>query len=370
MRIVISVLLLVHGLIHIFGFLKAFGIVPFEAISQPVSRTYGVVWLLAFLLFVLTLLLYLTHNDYWWVAAFAGVLVSQFLIILYWKDAKYGSLINLVVVIWAIVGYYSLNFRQMVKSERMSMLSLSQGAAPASVTQQTIAHLPVVVKNWLLASGVEGKQVTNNVYIEQKALMVLKPEQTDWHKASADQLFTLNPPSFNWSVQMAMGPGIKIAGRDRFYAGRGEMLIKLMSAIPVVRASNSPKIDQATLQRYLAEIVWFPWAALSPYINWTAIDANSALATMEFEGVKASGTFYFDQHGQFEKFTAMRYKDAADNDPSLWIVTANRTEVLNGIRVPVELTARWQLEDVDWTWLKLKITAIHYDRPSIRAAID
>ena len=51
MRKALVLLIAIHGIIHLFGFFKAFGISEFNAITQPISKTYGVVWLLVFLFF-------------------------------------------------------------------------------------------------------------------------------------------------------------------------------------------------------------------------------------------------------------------------------------------------------------------------------
>lgn len=38
MKTGLTILLIIHGIIHLFGFSKAFGIAEFDAISQPVSK--------------------------------------------------------------------------------------------------------------------------------------------------------------------------------------------------------------------------------------------------------------------------------------------------------------------------------------------
>ena len=115
------------------------------------------------------------------------------------------------------------------------------------------------------------------------------------------------------------------------------------------------------MQRYLAEIVWFPSAALSPYIKWEALNDYSAKATLEYQGTIGSGVFYFDENGKFIEFIAMRYKDANDLEPTEWIVTATETAERNGILIPIACEASWQLNNKKWTWLNLKIEHIEYN---------
>ena len=154
---------------------------------------------------------------------------------------------------------------------------------------------------------------------------------------------------------------MNISGRDKFVDGKGEMLIKLWSVIPIVNAKENHKVNQGTIQRYLAEIIWFPTAALSQYITWESIDDNSAKATMSYMGTTGSGIFYFNESGEFLKFSAMRYKDIEKDSKLIeWAVESLKTKEFNSIKIPVELKATWKLDDGDWTWLKLKITDIKY----------
>ena len=83
---------------------------------------------------------------------------------------------------------------------------------------------------------------------------------------------------------------------------------------------------------------------------------------MTFNGTKGTGVFYFDEIGYFKKFVAMRYKDSEENSkPMQWTVTSTKTELRNGISIPVELKANWKLDSENWTWLKLKINRMEYN---------
>jgi len=361
MRLALAILIGIHGLIHLFGFLKAFGWAQFEAISQPVPKPHGVIWLLAFVLFLVALILFLIRHDLWWIIGMAGVVVSQVLIIIYWKDAKFGTIANLLIPAAAIVAYSTVSFRNKVDDESRSMLSQMAPSEEMILTKEMIINLPTAVRSWLMKSGVVGKPMTYNVYLEQDLQMKLQPDQKDWTKAKAQQYFTVDPPAFNWSVKLKMKGVLDVAGRDKFENGKGEMLIKLFSAFPVVDAKGSEKIDQAALQRYLAEIVWFPSAAVSPYIKWEEIDHMSARATLDYMGTSGSGIFHFDKDGNFEKFVAMRYKDAAATEPSEWVVRSTQTQIVNGRSTPGEAEVAWGSGDDEWIWLKLKIDHIEYN---------
>ncbi|MGB5171184.1 DUF6920 family protein [Eudoraea sp.] len=229
------------------------------------------------------------------------------------------------------------------------------------VSKESLSDLPPTVQRWLDYSGIVGKAAVKKVYLEQEALMRLQPDQEKWFKAKAQQTFTTEPPSFNWKVSLKINPLIFVTGKDSYEEGKGAMKMKLFSLFPLVNESNNPKIDQATLQRFLAEIVWFPSAALNPYIKWQAVDDLSAKAVMTYKGTVGSGIFYFDKNGGFQKFTAMRYKNLKENSTPLeWTVKAIKTVLKNNLLIPVELEVAWKLEEQEWTWLKLKIVSIQY----------
>lgn len=368
MRIALLILIGIHGIIHLFGFLKAFGISEFNAISQPISKTYGTLWLLTFIFFIITVFFNLIHSDYWWLSGFLAVIASQVLIFNYWSDAKFGTIANLIILLALILSYSSFDFKSKIVKEREKLFESSQSVSEKVITKETISKLPSIIQKWLINNGTISKKPIYNVYLTQELQLKLKPEQTTWNCGMAEQYFTIQPPAFNWNINTEMNSILSIVGRDKFVDGKGEMVIKLLSLIPVANAKNNEKVNQATLQRYLAEIVWFPSASLSEDIKWETIDDNSARAIMEYKGTEGSGEFYFDNNGNFERFVAMRYQDSNDDKPTKWTVTATKTEERNGIKIPIECEASWELESGKWTWLKLKITDIQYNVNKMPAA--
>ncbi len=361
MRIALSILIGIYSIIHLFGFFKAFRISEFNVITQPISKTLGIIWLLTFIMFAVTAVLLLMQSKYWWIIGAGGVILSQFLIINYWSDVKLGTILNLIILVSIIITYSTFSFKKNIRNETTRIFENTDTTNKKIISEQMISDLPTVVQKWLLNNGTIGKEPIYNVYLEQDLQMLMKPKQKDWSNAKAKQYFTIEPPAFNWSINLQINPLVGLVGRDKFENGQGEMTIKMFSLFSIADAKNDEKINQATLQRYLAETVWFPSSVLSPYITWEAVDLHSAKATMEYNGTKGSGVFHFDENNNFKKFVAMRYKDIQDLNPTEWAVIATKTELRNGIKIPIELKANWKLNNGNWTWLKLKITNIKYN---------
>ncbi len=126
---------------------------------------------------------------------------------------------------------------------------------------------------------------------------------------------------------------------------------------------TTKKINQGTLQRYLGEIVWFPTAAVSPYIKWEEVDSMTAKATMTYKGTTGSALFYFNENGDFVKFSAMRYM-GTDNDSQLkeWTITLNEYKIYDGIKIPVKGEATWKLNNGNFTWYNLEIFDVKYNQ--------
>lgn len=367
MRILLIVLLAIHGTIHLMGFFRAFGFSELNAINQSISKMSGLIWLLTFLLFAVTLGLFLIRSQYWWVWGVIGVIVSQVLIFNYWSDTKFGTFANLIILLSTVVAYSNYNFENKIRKDRTVLMDNSENNEGRLVTSTDIVALPLIVQKWLTNSGVVGKPFVSDVHLVQELDLKLKPAQKKWNPGVAEQYFTIQPPAFNWYISTKSNTFISVTGRDQFVNGKGEMSIKLFSLFPVVSAINHNKLDEATLQRYLSEIVWFPSAALSPYVKWEYIDSSSAKAIMEFNGTIGSGIFHFDNNGQFKEFVTMRYKELDDKEPTQWRVTASKTEERNGVKIPTECEVTWDFKNEQWTWLKLKIKHIKYNVEKISA---
>ncbi len=197
--------------------------------------------------------------------------------------------------------------------------------------------------------------------MKQDVKIKLKPGLKHWKQAEATQFTSINPPEFNWSMKLPVAPLLHIKALDQFQNGKGQMRVSLMSIIPMSSVKHNAKVDQASLQRFLAEVVWYPSAARLPFISWETLDDHVVKATMSYGGTTGSGSFHFDQHGNFIRFQALRYKDSTPKAPLLeWVVTNELSEQRNGYTIPVKLSASWKQDATEWTWLKVVVKDIEY----------
>lgn len=360
MKIVFLVIVFLHGVIHLFGFLKGFKLSEIERLSGDISGQQGFFWLIAFLLFLTSAVLVLANKDWWWMFGILAVIISQILIIMQWQDAKFGSVANFIVFVVILFAVADWNFNNMVKNEVNEFLRNSKSNEKI-VKQEDLTKLPSVIQKWLYRSNTLGKQMFNEVNLTQSGEMRTAPDGK-WMNFKAEQWFSTSKPGFIWYADVSMFPGIYMTGRDKFINGEGNMLIKLLSLITVVD-SKGDEINQGTLLRYIGESVWFPYAALNDYYIWEEIDPLTAKVTMKDGATQVSGIFRFTEDGDFSSFEAERYYERKEG-ASLenWLVTVNENgyKDFDGIRIPAKLSVIWKLKEGDFNWLNLEITDINF----------
>ena len=117
MRIALAVLMLLHGIAHLPGFVAAwrpagFGELPYKTtilagrvdLGDAGIRVFGVLWLLIALGFVLTAAGAFTARSWWMVAVVGVALASLGLSVLEWPLARVGVVVNLAILAALLAG--------------------------------------------------------------------------------------------------------------------------------------------------------------------------------------------------------------------------------------------------------------------------
>jgi len=270
----------------------------------------------------------------------------------------------IVVLIASSITVGNIAFNKKAKNEVGELFKKSEGTKPEIVKETDIRGLPEPVQKWLKNSQIIGKERIFTVRLKQKGLIRTKEGQP-WMPAEAEQYFTIDEPGFLWKTKVKMAPLLYLVGRDKYYEGKGNMLIKLMGLISVVNARGK-EIDQGTMLRYLGETVWFPTAALSKYTKWESIDSNSAEATMSYKGVTASAIFKFNDNGEVTGFFCKRYMTVNDHYTlENYSVNLKDYKELNGIKIPTKGEAVWKLKTGDFSVYQVEIIEVEYNKPLV-----
>lgn len=354
--------MILHGLLHLIGFAKEWNIGPHQvsnrlmAVAGSGSRFAGVMWLVASVLFVTAAICFLLRRDWYWIPGALALIISQVLIFIYWSDAKYGTVLNMMIVVTVCVSAAAMQFKRTAMRD-VDQLMKEAGGYEHVISEEQIATLPYPVQRWLRNANVAGKKTPNTLMLRQSGALRTKADGK-WMPFHATQYFSVDPPAFVWIAEIKAAPLFCIAGRDSYKNGRGNMIIKPLYVMTAANSSGN-EVDQGTLLRYMAEMAWFPQAALNRYVTWEGVNEREAKVTMTYGGITASGTYYFNEDGSVAGFEAKRYGEFEGVfRKELWSVSVKDHKSFGGITIGHISEVTWKLNEGDFTWMKLEVEEI------------
>jgi len=116
-RIIVAILLIVHGLVHLLGFVVPWRLATVEGLAYKTTllsgrldvgeagiRVVGLLWLLAAVGFVVAGVTVFALHPWWRAVTLSVTLVSLVLCVLGWPDTRPGVLINLVILGYLLFG--------------------------------------------------------------------------------------------------------------------------------------------------------------------------------------------------------------------------------------------------------------------------
>jgi hypothetical protein len=279
------------------------------------------------------------------------------------KTAKKMILIILVLlsvlVIVASLAYLSFSGR--INREITSLLSQSRPGPRIVVTEEMLRNLPLPVQRYMTYTGVLGKTFPHTVRLRQVG-RIRQNEKSAWMKLEAVEFYSTNPPGFIWKTSLPNRRFPVTLGRDAYLDGRGSMLIKMLSLIPLVNATGR-EVDQGAMMRYLNEMTWFPAAFLGDNISWKGVDETSAEVTLTQGTRTASAVMHFDEDGRPVDFVAKRHRMVGSRyDLETWSTPFTGYGEFEGLRLPVRGQGVWNLKEGDLVYVELEVTQLQYDK--------
>jgi len=241
LRYLLLVLLSVHGLLHLIGFLSAFKLAKISQLNSIPTKTAGIAWLIATLCFTIVIIQYLYKKEYWWMIALLAIIFSQTLIILFWKDARFGTIANLLILLPLILGFAHWKSNATYHKEVRRIYFQNHPQPYTIVRSNMLNHLPVPVRRWLERSNIVGKPITQSALLHQQGEMKTEPNGK-WIPFEAEQYTSISNVAFIWKTEIQTSPLLVISGLDKYENGSGSMTMNLYNLFPVTQTSG-PAID-------------------------------------------------------------------------------------------------------------------------------
>jgi hypothetical protein len=355
-----ALLLLIHGTIHLVGFARGWSFMR-TGISGDTSadlkgrtKLVNIIGVVTCILFVLAMIAYLNNSGWWWVLSIPAIVLSQVLISFYWNDAKFGTIMNVVVLLVVIIYAADWSLNRKIQGDAIRILSMSK----QGVNNERLNELPLPVRKWISASGSLRYNVST-VRLKQSGFMRTS-EDASWMPFTAKQYINTDEPSFVWEAGITAGKLFTITGYDKYIDGEGHMRIRFLSVVPLADSKGS-EINQGSLLRYLAEGMWYPSAMLNEYVQWKEINDSSALASITYGGITASGTFTFNRNNDVVSFSAERYREKGGTyQLQTWLIRNVAYKGFQGVRIPYKSEVSWISGEGTFNWLSMEVEEIEY----------
>lgn len=299
LRHLISGILILHGLIHIMGLIKGLGWATIAALQKPIGKPMGLLWGLAATAFVTASVLLLRGHSAWWMPAAMAVVLSQALIVLHWRDARFGTLPNSMITIAVVVGAAIWSFRnEYWKDVRVASSAVGSSIARV-ITEADLQHLPPPIQRYLRSSGAVGHPKPKELRLS--FIGDIRSKDGPWMPFTSMQVNTFDPPTRQFWMDATM-KGLPTKGYHRYAEGTARMRIKLLGLYPVFDIA-SPELDTAETVTWFNDLCLFaPGALIDERISWEAIDDQRSRAIFQQKGIRISAELVFDDEGHLVDF--------------------------------------------------------------------
>jgi hypothetical protein len=231
------------------------------------------------------------------------------------------------------------------------------------MTAETIAHLPEPIRKYLTNSGYTGREMPVNAEIIWEESHIKMKPHGKWLKLKTIQFNSVDEPFRIAYMKAMLGGIIPFEGRDIYANGMGHMYGKLGKVITIFDEKQR-EIAQSALITVLAEALLVPGYALQNYIEWEAIDNNSARAVIRHMDIEAAGVFYFNDKGEmtaFESHDRYYMSPGKGNIQVPFRVETREYKTAGEYRFPSKVKAIWKLPEGDYDYWKGTIREIRYN---------
>jgi hypothetical protein len=373
MRIAFAILLLLHGAVHLLGLVKGFGLAEVAELKLPIGRTGGIIWSLAALGFMVWAVMLFIGSTRWWVVGLPTLLISQVLIFLYWSDAKFGTIPNIIALIplvFAMLEASPNSFRSIYERESARYLALIPASMPP-VTEKDLEPLPPLVRTYLGRAGVVGKPHVLGFRARFHGRFRNGLDSRFMNFTSEQHNFIT--PSVRLFFMRAFMTGIPVDGFHNFVGNKARMRIRIASLFNMVDGGGGAEGNQAETVTVFNDIcVMAPGVLVDLPVRWTTLDAHSVRGVYSRGEHTVSAVLKFDERGDLVDFASEdRYysEDGKRYKKLPWSTPLHGHRDFAGRRLPARGDAVWKTVNGDFVYGEFNLDEVAYFPPLGREVI-
>ena len=353
----------VHGLIHLMGFAKAYKLAELSQLTQDIPRSSGILWLLAAVLFFISLGLMLMKVQMWWLFGGAAALLSQLLIVMSWRDAKYGTLPNVIIlipVIIAFVNFLPSSFANTYRSEVKRRLT--PAAVVSLVTEQDILRLPAPVQRYLRYVGAVGKPRVNNFRALSQGAMK-RSMKSDWIGITAQQYDFFGDRARLFLIESSLY-GVPFDGLHMYVGNNATMRIKVASLFPIVHAQGEKMTRTETVTLFNDMCLLAPATLIDSSIQWDTVDSLRVKARFTNMGNTIAAELFFNEKDEMTDFISNDRSLSSDGksyESYPWSTPVKDYRDFGGMKIASSGEAIWHMPEGEYSYAKFDVKEIEYN---------
>lgn len=366
MRWVFIALIVVHGLIHFLGFAKAFGFYDPPQLTEGISKRWGVAWLVAGAVMLVTAVLVADSWRAWWAVGLGAVVLSQIVIFSSWADAKFGTVANVLILAGILYGFASEGPPSfLAQYHRAVNERLGQPISPPLVTDTDLAPLPTTVERYLRQAGVVGQPRVHHFKARWRGRIRSGPDDP-WMPFTAEQYnFPEEPARF--FLMKARRSGLPVDVYHAFHRGSATMRVRLLSLVPIVEA-RGPEMDRTETVTLFNDICLLaPAELVDPALRWEPIDERSARAHYTVGSNAISAVLSFNEAGELVNFVSEdRLAASADGkefSPRRWSTPIGTYRNFGPVRVFTRGEGRWHPPEGEFAYIEIELIGLELNGP-------
>lgn len=365
-RIAVAALLVVHGMIHLLGFIKAFDVAAVPQLTHPITHFLGLVWMLAAIACLTAAATLFVVRRRWWVFGLAAVLISQAAVLSAWGDAGVGTVANLILLV--AVGYRfasrgPLSLRAEFERDLRRIWPTTQAASTMPVVEADLAPLPGPVQRYLRRAGVLGRPRVIDFRATWTGRMRSAPGSA-WMTFTAEQLDIVDTPQRFFLMDARM-KGLPVDVLHRFDQHGATMRVRLLSIFPMVDAKGAELTHAETVTLFNDLCCLAPGALISADIIWEAIDKTTATAHFTLGVNTVTAELHFDDSGDLVDFVAdgrgATSPDGRTITPLRWSTPLRAYAQVGPARVATKAEVKWHPDSGAWTYGDFELTSLGYN---------
>ncbi|MCX8105950.1 MAG: hypothetical protein N3D80_08790 [Ignavibacterium album] len=354
-------LVVIHALIHLLGFLKAFHIAEINQLTQNISKPMGILWLIALILFLAAAIQLIINHNLWWITGIMGVILSQVLIILFWQDAKFGTIPNIIILIAVILAAANYFLKLEYINAVDNNFKHNNPRTNEILSEVDIQHLPLIVQKYIRYTGSVGKEKVYNFKAEFSGGIRSNPDEEYMQLKSVQYNFMENPARLFYIEAKKMG--IPAVGIHIYQNEKAIFKIKLLSLFTVVDASGEKMDKGETVTVFNDMCFMVPATLIDNRITWESIDDLTVKAIFTNGKIKISAILYFNEKGELVNFISNdRYEtDGKTYKNYAWSTPVKSYTDINGYRLPASADLIYSRPDGEFTYGQFQLKDIKYN---------